>query len=89
MSSTPKSIQIFLPSGEPHGIRIAETTTRIVQVIEMPHSLLADFLAMEQSSQVGTYVLVGEDKGDDDRRVYVVQSGDLRTRTTHVTSCIS
>jgi predicted GIY-YIG superfamily endonuclease len=80
MSSTPKTIQIFLPSGEPHGIRIAEITTRIVQVIEVPRSLLADFLAMEQSSQVGVYVLVGEDTGDDDRRVYVGQTGDLRAR---------
>jgi predicted GIY-YIG superfamily endonuclease len=80
MSQTPKTIQIFLPSGEPHGIRIAEITTRIVQVIEVPRSLLADFLAMEQSSQVSVYVLVGEDTGDDDRRVYVGQSGDLRTR---------
>jgi hypothetical protein len=80
MSQTPKTIQIFLPSGEPHGIRIAEITTRIVQVIEVPRSLLADFLAMEQSSQVGVYVLVGEDTGDDDRRVYVSQSGDLRAR---------
>jgi hypothetical protein len=78
MSQTPKTIQIFLPSGEPHGIRIAEITTRIVQVIEVPRSLLADFLAMEQSRQVGVYVLVGEDTGDDDRRVYVGQSGDLR-----------
>ena len=60
MSQTPKTIQIFLPSGEPHGIRIAEITTRIVQVIEVPRSLLADFLAMEQSSQVGVYVLVGD-----------------------------
>lgn len=68
MISTPKTIQIFLPSGEPHGIRIAEITTRIVQVIHVPRSLLADFLAMEQSSQVGDYVLVGEDTGDDDRR---------------------
>jgi excinuclease UvrABC nuclease subunit len=42
--------------------------------------LLADFLAMDQSSQVGVYVLVGEDTGDDDRRVYVGQSGDLRAR---------
>jgi hypothetical protein len=80
MRSTPKTIQIFLPSGEPHGIRIAEITTRIVQVIEVSRSLLADFLAMEQSSQVGVYVLVGEETGDDDRRVYVGQSGDLRTR---------
>ncbi len=89
MSSTPKTIQIFLPSGEPHGIRIAEITSRIEQVIEVPRNLLADFLAMEQSSKVGVYVLVEEDTSDDDRRVYVGQSGDLRSRTTHVTSCIS
>jgi len=89
MSQTPKTIQIFLPSGEPHGIRIAEITTRIVQVIEVTRSLLADFLAMEQSSQVGVYVLVGEGTGDDDRRVNVGQSGDQQARLAHVTSCIS
>jgi hypothetical protein len=59
MSSTPKTIQIFLPSGEPHDIRIAEITTRIVQVIEVPRSLLAEFLAFVQSSQDGIDVLVG------------------------------
>jgi len=36
MSSTPKTFQIFLPGGDPRGIRIAEITTRIVQVIEAP-----------------------------------------------------
>ena len=36
MSPTPKTIQIFLPGGDPRGIRIAEITTRIVQVIEAP-----------------------------------------------------
>lgn len=30
---TPQTIPIVLPSGEPHGIRIAEITTRIVQVM--------------------------------------------------------
>ena len=30
---TPKTIQIFLPGGDPRGIRVAEITTRIVQVI--------------------------------------------------------
>ena len=54
MSSTPKTIQIFLPSGEPHGIRIAEITTRIVQVIEVPRSLLADFLADSSEQGLGT-----------------------------------
>ena len=60
MTATPKTIQIFLPSGEPHGIRVAEITTRIIQLIEVPRSLLANFLAMEQSSQVGVYFLIGE-----------------------------
>ena len=30
MKATPKTIQIFLPGGDPQGIRIAELTTRIV-----------------------------------------------------------
>lgn len=82
MTVTPKTIQIFLPSGEPHGIRIAEITTRIVQVIEVPRSLLSNFLGMEQSSQVGVYFLIGEDTEEGDRLVYVGQTGDLRARLT-------
>lgn len=35
MSSTPKTIQIFLPSGEPRGNRIAEIATCIVQVMTL------------------------------------------------------
>jgi hypothetical protein len=33
MSTEAKTIQIFLPDGDPRGIRIAEITTRIVQAI--------------------------------------------------------
>ena len=84
MTTSPKTIQIFLPSGDAHGIRIAEITTRIVQVIEVPRSLLSDFLAMEQSSQVGVYLLIGEDSEEGEQQVYVGQTGDLQARlTTH------
>lgn len=38
--ASPKTLQIFLPSGEPTGIRVAEVTTRIVQVIEVPRQRL-------------------------------------------------
>jgi len=82
VTATPKTIQIFLPSGEPRGIRIAEITTRIVQVIEVPRSLLSSFLSMEQSSQVGVYFLIGEDTEDGDRLVYAGQTGDLCARLT-------
>ena len=32
MTATPKTIQIFLPGGDPRGARVAEITTRSVQV---------------------------------------------------------
>lgn len=84
MTATPKTIQIFLPGGDPQGIRVAELTTRIVQVIEVPRSLLPDFLAMPESGQVALYFLVRETEDEAEPRVYIGQTGDLRSRlTTH------
>lgn len=80
MSSTPKTIQIFLPGGDPQGIRIAEITTRIVQVIEVPRSLLSEFLKMNESTQVAVYFLFGNSPEDGAPSVYIGQTGDLRTR---------
>jgi Domain of unknown function (DUF4357) len=79
MIQTPKTIQIFLPGGNPQGIRVAEITTRILQVIEVPRSLLSDFAQMPESNQVATYFLFGE-SDDDDSRVYIGQTGDLSGR---------
>lgn len=80
MSATPKTIQIFLPGGDPRGIRVAEITTRIVQVIEVPRSLLQDFLKMPESNQVALYFLFGEAEDGTEQRVYIGQTGDLRAR---------
>lgn len=80
MSSPAKTIQIFLPSGDPRGIRVAEITTRIVQVIEVPLSRLDEFLQMPESSQVGVYFLFGSPEGGTDGQVYIGQTGDLRAR---------
>ena len=76
---SPKTIQIFLPGGDPQGLRIAEITTRIVRVIDMPRSLIGDFLRMPEAGQVGLYFLIGEDdKGS--AGVYIGQSGLVGTR---------
>jgi hypothetical protein len=80
MSATPKTIQIFLPGGDPRGIRIAEITTRIVQVIEVPRSLLQDFLTMPESGQVAVYFLFGESDDGAEPKVYIGQTGDLPAR---------
>lgn len=79
MSLTPKTIQIFLPSGDPRGIRVAEITTRILQVLEIPRSLLQDFLKMQESEKVGLYYLIGGSESGEPT-VYVGQTGELRQR---------
>lgn len=80
MSTRAKTIQIFLPGGDPQGIRVAEITTRIVQLIEVPRVLLPEFLRMPESTQVALYFLFGESEDGAERRVYIGQTGDLRTR---------
>lgn len=84
MQARPKTIQIFLPGGDPRGVRVAEITTRIVQLIEVPRTLLDDFLKMPESNQVAVYYLFGQSEDGDDQTVYIGQTGDLRKRlVTH------
>ena len=83
VTMVPKTIQIFLPSGDPRGIRIAEVTTRIVQLIEVPRSRLKEFFAMPESRQVGIYFLFGNSDGDDGPKVYIGQTGNLKQRLTN------
>ena len=76
----PQTIQIFLPSGDPQGIRVAEITTRIVRVIEVPRSLLAEFLKMPEAQQVGVYYLVGPAEEGEGDALYIGQSGNVGMR---------
>ena len=80
MSTQPKTIQIFLPTGDPQGIRVAEITTRIVRVIEIPRALLAEFLRMPEAEQVGVYFLFGEDEDGGAPKAYIGQTGQLKQR---------
>jgi hypothetical protein len=74
-----KTIQIFLPDGDPRGIRVAEITTRIVRAIEIPRTLLADFIQMPEATQVGLYFLFGQN-ADSDPEAYIGQTGTLGGR---------
>lgn len=75
MNTRPRTIQIYLPSGDPRGIRVAELTTSIVRVIEVPRALLDQFLGMPEAKQVGLYFLIGDDEDQDFPAVYIGQSG--------------
>lgn len=78
--SRPQTIQIFLPAGDPRGMRVAEITTRIVRVIEVPRSQLGEFIKTPEAQQVGVYFLMGELSEAGLPRVSIGQSGSVGNR---------
>lgn len=85
MLARPQTIQIYLPSGDPAGIRVANLTTRTVRVFEVPRSLLPQFLQRAESGQVGVYYLFGASE-DDAPQCYIGQSGNVGVRLQQHTS---
>ena len=79
-SSTAKTIQIYLPTGEPRGIRIAEITTRIIQAILIPRSELASGKLRQELDHPGVYFLFGEGEDKAKPIVYIGQTEDARKR---------
>ena len=75
----PQTIQIYLPQGDPAGIRMAEITTRTVRVFEVPRPLLRDFREMPESKQVGVYFLFGSSSSGV-LSCYIGQSGAIGDR---------
>jgi predicted GIY-YIG superfamily endonuclease len=61
-------------------MRVAEITTRIVRVVEVPRSQLGEFLKMPEAFQVGVYFLIGELSDSGLPRVYIGQSGNVGKR---------
>jgi hypothetical protein len=74
-----KTIQIYVPSGDPRQMRIAEITTRIVRAFEIPRSQLSEFLRRPESNQVGVYLLFGENESGLPI-AYIGQSGTIGNR---------
>jgi hypothetical protein len=59
---TAKTIQIFLPDGNPTSTRIAFVTSRTVQTIQIPRNKLKESAAREEVQRVGVYFLFGDDE---------------------------
>lgn len=79
-TSAAKTIQIYLPTGEPRGIRIAEITTCIVQALLIPRSDLAEGKERKELGLPGVYFLFGEDEDNAKPIVYIGQTEDAGKR---------
>lgn len=75
-----RTIQIFLPDGNPRGIRIADMTSRTVHAMYVPRPLLDEAFAMEECPSIGLYFLVGEPDVAGQAKVYVGESEECGNR---------
>ncbi len=75
----PQTIQIFLPDGNPRGVRIAEITNRTVKAILFPRNQFDYMLTRGELTNVGFYFLFGEsDTGKP--LVYIGEAEDCAVR---------
>lgn len=75
-----KTIQIFLPDGNPRSVKIAEITSRTVQAILIPRTKLDYIFSREELNNVGVYLLIGNPEEDVKPLLYVGEAEECKTR---------
>ncbi|MEJ2495688.1 MAG: GIY-YIG nuclease family protein [Ignavibacteriaceae bacterium] len=79
-SNVGKTIQIYLPDGDPQSIKIAEITSRTVQAILIPRSKLESAFKREELKNVGVYFLIGNPDDESKDILYVGEAEECQTR---------
>lgn len=75
-----KTIQIFLPDGNPRSIKIAEFTSRTVQAVLVPRAQLDFACSRPELSNVGVYFLFGDTGSGEIAQVYIGEAEECSTR---------
>ncbi|MCF7944247.1 MAG: GIY-YIG nuclease family protein [Spirochaetia bacterium] len=78
MNKQGKTIQIFLPNGNPKSIKIAEVTTRNVIAIYIPRAQLEEVSKRREAMFSGIYALIGD--GDTRSKVYIGEADNCFKR---------
>jgi hypothetical protein len=75
-----KTIQIYLPDGNPKSIKIAEITSRTVMVIQIPRSKLDFAFSRTELNNVGLYFLIGGKEEEIKQPIYIGEAEDVAKR---------
>lgn len=75
-----KTIQIFLPDGNPRGVKIAEFTSRTVQAMLVPRAQLEFACGRPELKTVGVYFLFGDSEGGKLPSLYIGEAEDCVDR---------
>ena len=81
MINNSKTIQIFLPDGNPNSIKIATIRTRNIEVIYFSRNNLENlYKVMEKRNKVGIYFLTGFNEEKEQEEIYVGEAEDVVER---------
>jgi hypothetical protein len=78
--SKPYSIKVFLPAGDPDGLRIIEKSNWSGAGLVVPRSLFAESRRRRELARTGVYVLFGPPEASGLPRVYVGEGDPIRPR---------
>lgn len=76
----PYSIRIFLPAGDPDGIRVIEKSNWNGSGLVFPRSLFGDAKSRRELERTGVYVLVGSPEESGLPAVYIGEGDPIRNR---------
>ncbi|CAL2086741.1 GIY-YIG nuclease family protein [Tenacibaculum sp. 190524A02b] len=79
MTNRPQTIQIFLPTGSPTGVKEAELTNRLLKAMYFPRTAMEDAGKRKVAKYTGVYFLFGTDDNGADK-VYIGEGEDCWER---------
>ncbi len=74
------TIRIYVPDGDPDGVRIIDRLTSTGVAIIFPRKVWSHVRTRSEFGKAGVYILTGYAGGDDLPTLYIGQSDDMRTR---------
>lgn len=80
MSGQAFSIRIFVPDGDPDGLRMIERSNWIGKALVFPRSLLPEIKVRDEFGQTGVYVLIGPREDGEGASVYVGEGDPVLPR---------
>lgn len=75
-----KTIQVFLPDGNPRGVKIAEITARTVQAVFLPRSEFDKAAIRNELNNVGIYFLIGSSEDGGKPLLYIGEAENCKDR---------
>jgi len=75
-----KTIQIYLPDGNPKGIKICEIPNSIIKAILIPRNLISEAIEIENLEKVGIYFLFSEKDETYQFKTYIGEAEEIKKR---------